>query len=76
MLLALPRFDQKQRQRTRRIDRKTCNPSVDAAKAFLAPMRIPTVRPQRANTLGDGGEAAKRLADVGFYLGRKIRTTR
>src|SRR3546814_366029 len=76
MLLAFPGFDQKQRQRTRCIDRETCNPSVDAPEALLAPMRIPTVGPQCANTLGNGGEAAQRLADVGFYLRWKIRPTR
>src|SRR3546814_6033681 len=37
---------------------------------------IPTVGPQGANTLGNGGEAAQRLADVGFYLRWKIRPTR
>src|SRR3546814_10707858 len=76
MLLAFPGFDQKQRQRTRCIDRETCNPSVDAPEAILAPMRIPTVGPQCATTLGNGGEAAQRLADVGFYLRWKIRPTR
>ena len=74
MLFAFPGLDQEKGDGACGVNCEACYAGIYASVALLPTMGIASMRPKCANALGNRGQPAEHLANIGFDLsGKSIR---